>query len=174
MGFQKCTPCAIYKRILWEFHWGHLVGNYGIFVCLEQYLQSWLGLVVVSQLVTVGRQNIKHVWPSITLDPHPSSALLETGLSCLFTFDVHTSCLVLYCFWGPWWQSGNTLTSHLWGWGSVLSMVSSGKAGSCLLLVRSLQYRTLTNCMYWFPLPFQLPIMISPVQCWKRRKPPNK
>ena len=21
----------------------------------------------------------------------------------------------------------------------------------------SLQYRTLTNCMYWFPLPFQLP-----------------
>ena len=22
-----------------------------------------------------------------------------------------------------------------------------------------LQYRTLTNCMYWFPLPFQLPIV---------------
>ena len=31
---------------------------------------------------------------------------------------------------------------------------SSGKAGSCLPLVSSLQYRTLTNCMYWFPLPF--------------------
>ena len=29
-----------------------------------------------------------------------------------------------------------------------------------LPLVGSLQYRTLTNCMYWFPLPFQLPIVI--------------
>ena len=29
-----------------------------------------------------------------------------------------------------------------------------GKAGSCLLLVSSVQYRTLTNCMYWFSLPF--------------------
>ena len=37
---------------------------------------------------------------------------------------------------------------------------SSGKAGSCLPLVGSLQYRTLTNCMYWFPLPFQLPVVI--------------
>ena len=37
---------------------------------------------------------------------------------------------------------------------------SSEKAGSCLLLVGSLQYRTLTNCMYWFPLPFQLPVVI--------------
>ena len=37
---------------------------------------------------------------------------------------------------------------------------SSGKAGSCLPLVGSLQYRTLTNCMYWFPLPFQLPAVI--------------
>ena len=36
----------------------------------------------------------------------------------------------------------------------------SGKAGSCLSLVGSLQYRTLMNCMYWFPLPFQLPVMI--------------
>ena len=25
-----------------------------------------------------------------------------------------------------------------------------------------LQYRTLTNCMYWFPLPFQLPITQLP------------
>ena len=30
------------------------------------------------------------------------------------------------------------------------------------------------NCMYWFPLHFQLPIVIWPVQCWKRRKTPNK
>ena len=37
---------------------------------------------------------------------------------------------------------------------------SSGKAGSCLSLVGSLEYRTLTNCMYWFPLPFQLPVVI--------------
>ena len=52
--------------------------------------------------------------------------------------------------------------------------VLSGKAGSCLPLVGSLQYRTLTNCMYWFPLPFQLPIVIWPVQCWKRRKTPSQ
>ena len=48
------------------------------------------------------------------------------------------------------------------------------KTGSCLPLVGSLQYRTLTNCMYWSPLPFQLPVVIWPVQCWKRRKTPNK
>ena len=28
--------------------------------------------------------------------------------------------------------------------------------------------------MYWFPLPFQLPVMIWPVQCWKQHKTPNK
>ena len=28
--------------------------------------------------------------------------------------------------------------------------------------------------MYWFPLPFQLPVVIWPVQCWKRHKTPNK
>ena len=37
---------------------------------------------------------------------------------------------------------------------------SSGKAGSCLPLVGSLQYTTLANSMYWFPLPFQLPVVI--------------
>ena len=77
---------------------------------------------------------------------------------------------------GPRWQSGNTLASHLWGRGSVPYPTSSGKAGSCLLLVGSLQLQKPwhTNCMYWFPLPFQLPIVIWPVQCWKRRKTPNK
>ena len=78
------------------------------------------------------------------------------------------------CSKGPRWQSGNTLASHLWGRGVFPSTASSGKAGSCLPLVGSLQYRTLTNCMYWFPLPFQLPVVIWPVQCWKRRKTPNK
>ena len=63
-------------------------------------------------------------------------------------------------FWGARWQSGNTLISHLWGRSSVPGTASSGKAGSCLPLVSSLQYRTLTNCMYWFSLPFQLPIVI--------------
>ena len=48
---------------------------------------------------------------------------------------------------------------------SVPGTASSGKAGSCLPLVGSLQYRTLMNSMYWFPLPFQLPVVISPVQC---------
>ena len=60
------------------------------------------------------------------------------------------------------------------GQGSVLVTASCGKAGSCLPLVGSLQYRTLTNCMYWFPLPFQLPVVIWPVQCWKRRKNPKQ
>ena len=44
--------------------------------------------------------------------------------------------------------------------GSVPVTASSGKAGSCLPLVGSLQYRTLTNCMHWFPPPFQLPVVI--------------
>ena len=26
--------------------------------------------------------------------------------------------------------------------------------------VQTPEYKTLTNCMYWFPLPFQLPVMI--------------
>ena len=75
---------------------------------------------------------------------------------------------------GPRWQSGNTLASHLWGRGSILGTATSGKAASCLPLVGSLQYRTLTNCMYWFPLPFQLAVVIWPVQCWKGCKTPNK
>ena len=66
---------------------------------------------------------------------------------------------------GPRWQSGNTLASHLCGRGSIPVMAVSGKAGSCLPLVGSLQYRTLANYMYWFPLPFQLPVVIWPVQC---------
>ena len=45
---------------------------------------------------------------------------------------------------GAQWQSGNTLASPLRGRGSVSGMVSSGKTGSCLPLVGSLQYRTLT------------------------------
>ena len=42
----------------------------------------------------------------------------------------------------------------------IIQSYRMGKAGSCLPLVGSLQYRTLTNCMYWFPLPFQLPVVI--------------
>ena len=45
-------------------------------------------------------------------------------------------------------------------WGSIPVMAVSGKAGSCLPLVGSLQYTTLANYMYWFPLPFQLPVVI--------------
>ena len=61
---------------------------------------------------------------------------------------------------GPRWQSGNTLASHLCGRGSIPVMAVSGKAGSGLPLVGSLQYTTLANYMYWFPLPFQLPVVI--------------
>ena len=35
-----------------------------------------------------------------------------------------------------------------------------GKVGSCLLMVGSLKYSILTVCMYWFPLPMKLPIVI--------------
>ena len=65
-----------------------------------------------------------------------------------------------YVWEGPRWQSGNTLASHLCGRGSIPVMAVSGKAGSCLPLVGSLQYRTLANYMYWFPLPFQLLVVI--------------
>ena len=67
---------------------------------------------------------------------------------------------VLNHFGGPRWQSGNTLASHLCGRGSIPVMAVSGKAGSYLPLVGSLQYTTLANSMYWFPLPFQLPVVI--------------
>ena len=69
---------------------------------------------------------------------------------------------VAICKWllGPRWQSGNTLASHLCCRGSIPVMAVSGKAGSCLPLVGSLQYTTLANSMYWFPLPFQLPVVI--------------
>ena len=67
---------------------------------------------------------------------------------------------LIYICEGPQWQSGNTLASHLCGRGSIPVMVVSGKAGSCLPLVGSLQYRTLANYMYWFPLPVQLPVVI--------------
>ena len=43
------------------FHWGHLVGTYGFFKGQEQCLQSQLGLVIISQFVTVDQQNIKHI-----------------------------------------------------------------------------------------------------------------
>ena len=81
-------------------------------------------------------------------------------------FLCHTVCKIQSCdalptqTKGPRWQSGNTLASHLCGRGSIPVMAVSGKAGSCLPLVGSLQYRTLANYMYWFPLPFQLPVVI--------------
>ena len=48
-------------RLYGVFQWGHLVGNYGFLEGWEQCLQRQLGLVVVSRLVAVDRQNIKHV-----------------------------------------------------------------------------------------------------------------
>ena len=57
------------------------------------------------------------------------------------------------------------LTSHLWGL-QVKPRTLCGKVGSCLPMLCSLQYRTLTNYMYWFPLPIKIPAMIWPIQCW--------
>ena len=37
-------------------------------------------------------------------------------------------------------------------------LISCGKAGFCLPLVGSVQYRTVGNCMQRFALPFQLTI----------------
>ena len=88
--------------------------------------------------------------------------------------DVKSQLWPLMVFRGLRWQSGNTLTSHIWDWGSVPDLTLSGKVGSCLPLVGSLQYITLTNCMYWFTLPIKLPVVIWPVQCWKWYKTLNK
>ena len=52
-----------------------------------------------------------------------------------------------------------TLASQLCG-RPFKSQTLCGKVGGCLLMVGSLQYRTLANCMYWFPLPTKLPVMI--------------
>ena len=43
---------------------------------------------------------------------------------------------------------------------SFTSSTTTVGAGSCLPLVGSLQCTTLANYMYWFPLPFQLPVVI--------------
>ena len=56
-------------------------------------------------------------------------------------------------FLGPRWQSGNTLASHLCGRGSIPAMAVSGKAGSCLPLVGSLQF-TVQN-------PSELYVLVS-------------
>ena len=46
----------------------------------------------------------------------------------------------------------DTLSSHLWGmWFKPWTLCN--RVDSCLLMVSSLLYRTLTNCVYWFPLP---------------------
>ena len=43
------------------FHWSYLSVTMDFFEGWEQYLQSCLGSIVVSQLVAVDPQNIKHV-----------------------------------------------------------------------------------------------------------------
>ena len=66
--------------------------------------------------------------------------------------DVCSSLLLLYTTsQGPWWHSGYTLTSYIWGW-QFTRRTLCGNGGSCLPMVDSLQYWALTKCMYWFPL----------------------
>ena len=43
--------------------------------------------------------------------------------------------------------------------------LTTGQVGSCFPMVGSLPYRTLTNCMYWFPLPIKLPVVTWHIQC---------
>ena len=54
---------------------------------------------------------------------------------------------------------GNTLTFHVRG-RRFKPRTLCGKGGNFSPIVGSLQYKTLTNCMYWFPLPLKLRIMI--------------
>ena len=74
---------------------------------------------------------------------------------------------------GPRWCCGNTLDSHLWGrWFKPRTL--RGKVGSCLPVVGSLQCRTLTNCVYWFPLPTKTTRRdMSYTMCWKGCKTPQ-
>ena len=46
------------------------------------------------------------------------------------------------------------------GQGSRIQQPMKGPTRADGPLVGSLQYRTLANYMYWFPLPFQLPVVI--------------
>ena len=56
--FSSSFKC---QQIMGVFHWSRRVSNYGFFEGREQCLQGQLGSVVVSWLVPVDRQNIKHV-----------------------------------------------------------------------------------------------------------------
>ena len=103
--------------------------------------------------------------PHVDLSSHRSPSAPSHMLTWAPTHSVHP--LYIYSQ-GPRWRSGNTLASHLWGrW--LKPRTLCGKAGSCLPMVSSLQYRTLTNCMHWFLLPTKLPVVIWAVQCWKQR-----
>ena len=64
-----------------------------------------------------------------------------------------------------------TLVLHLGGHRFKLCTLY-GKVGSCLPMVSSWQYRTLTYCMHRFPPATKLPVVIWPKQCWKRLKNP--
>ena len=59
-------------------------------------------------------------------------------------------------------SNDNALTSHLWG-RPFKPRTLCEKDSSFLPMVGSLQYRTLTNCIYWFPPPIKLPVVTWPV-----------
>ena len=84
------------------FHWSQLVGNKVFFKGREQCLQSWLRSVVVSRLVAVNWQNIKHICYSTDpqqlcvriLAPHTWKL---SSCGSLWLVD-QISCLVLYWY----------------------------------------------------------------------------
>ena len=125
------------------------------------------GLIFISKLVecVVAKQLLEHIHVHKLDNPYQSAykaCLSIARLVCHLRYhrSFHASQLPQYLVWSRWLCLKDCARGPWFPWGSVPSPTSSGKAGSCLLLVSSLQYRTLTNCMYWFPLPFQLPIMI--------------
>ena len=102
----------------------------------------------------LGDSTARGVWSDVESQLHINFLELKAVFLALKSFEL------LCRNPGPRWQSGNTLASHLCGRSSIPIMAVSGKAGSCLPLVGSLQYTTLANSMYWFSLPFQLPVVI--------------
>ena len=81
-------------------------------------------------------QRIKYFQKCLALNK-PFTATIKKFNDIPLPKDIIAICDTMWMGQGPRWHSGNSLP-----------------------LVGSLQYRSLTNSMYWFPLPFQLPVVI--------------
>ena len=109
---------------------------------VKKFRQKFLWLSQKKVVATSSRPPLRHVPLASTAGTRLSRkcSVLCRGLDR----GLNSGCLFL-AFGGGGGHSGRvvTLASHLRGRGSVPGTASSGKAGSCLLLVGSLQCRTL-------------------------------